>query len=507
MSGGFQCQEVWKAPSVNNTLAQCFINGPHLQSYFLSTPQRIVPCVFGALAILMSVLVLLFYPATILGRYCCGCCGSYRRRPNAGCCCKGEEWDDKEEDEKNDAYSRKSVIGVKAAAFVIFVCSVAATLVTLSGSSKLSLTYGQLFADAVGIIDWGNQKIDTVRNDVMVKDATGVKVLIPPLTDALFTDMHKVTAGFKGQILSFKAALQQYVDSGNIVGLCVSICPLAFLAVTVACAVFDVRKVVLLINSVFHYILILPCGVVGGLLLISSVLFVDASWERTNFLTNGPTAPGILSYWFIPTMEAEVPFKRIRDEVSNAEFLNSKDGCFALRTICSPTAQVYDASAPKVVYKCPGLINEDGSDCSTAVVLSNFINATTMLPGSPVTCINTSSAADCNINRCSDACDDATVKAAATRAKIDADFGAAAKAAYLTSVSQLLNFTLITTEFLNRISVLDSLGNAFIQMGCGLWLFCFFFVAGLIVIFLGQKRFFKLSRQLRVMTDGEPAAA
>ena len=498
---GFGCDKYWKTASASNSIGDCFTQD-HLTYDYLLTADRLTPCIVGAICILIGVLNIVVYPLFMMGRYCCQCCGGSMRRPDA-CCCGEQDWDNRTEDEVNQQYTIGSVICVKGCSIAVTMVSVAAMVLTIIGSGLVVTGYDTAFVNVNSIFDWADEKIAFIKSEMTVPDINGNPTLVPPLTEATFTQVSDLISPFRVQVNDFKKQYEPYVGYSNIGALCLATVPFVSVLITLLCAVFNIRRVVLCINSLFHYIFMIPFGLLGGAFLIVSVVFVDVEAERQKLFVN---EPGILTYYLVPQLEAQSPFKGIEAQVSSAELSASRSACGFMVDICSDTSLVWSLADPKRVYTCSVNASSYTDRCTTFQRVSEIVEKMTILNGSPIGCANVSATEQntkCSMAVCATQCTSDDIKKAATDIVLNLRYATAAVSAFNRAVRPLTSMYGIMIELFSRLTVLKVLADAFILAGVGLCCFTIFFLVDMFVIFRGQKRFFRL---VDVVADSEPMA-
>ena len=87
--------------------------------------------------ILFGCLLLLSCPFVFISRYVCQCCGGFRQRPGH-CCCGGRNWDNRSEEERQEAYSKREVLIVKYATVLLCVAGVGFMVLSMVGALEFS---------------------------------------------------------------------------------------------------------------------------------------------------------------------------------------------------------------------------------------------------------------------------------------------------------------------------------------------------------------------------------
>jgi hypothetical protein len=485
---GFGCEIVWGAGKNATDVASCFTLA-HIQQYLVADAARAASFGFGIIAIAVAALVLLIYPVVQLARYFCGCCGGHRRRPNSSCCCGGKEWDDKTEDEKDDAYSDSEIRNARLCPIFLFLLGIGALILTLHGSSLLLGQFEQLFKEGFQILSWGDDRVTGLRTSVTIYSRQfKAYMLVPPLDQSFFDSTHAVVQTYRDLLSGVKSSVKSYVEAANIVGIVISVVPSVCLAATVAFAMFDMRTFWPLINSVLHFVFVLVYGIIGGVLLVVATLFTDVCAERARFLNN---QTGLGSAYLVPYCDRVAPFAPTKDMVTSTIKLRAASACENTRTICN-SASAFNNAQPDVIYQCG--ISNGTVDCPDVTSMSSKLLGLTMKTNAPVSCTGYTTS-QCTIARCADYCNKASAQFTALLTADQVDFANAANTAYYSQVAPLLDCNGILYKFFTFIESCDGVSVSFLEISIGFILFEFLFVLGIIAICRGQKRFFKRQKK------------
>lgn len=479
----FECEKVWGSPSRNNSVTACLANSTHLQAWALG-PKQVGYVVLFVIPVVCLIIVLLCCPFTVMGRYICKCCGSYRRRPDT-VCCGGSEWDDESPEVKDTAYSVSSIRNTKAAAVIIFAIGLAPLVLAVNGTSLMNVSYTQFFSEALGVISWADGRSAAIR-ELMTVNSTGR--LIEPLTPELFWNMGNTTADFRLQLENAKASADPYISNANIVAICIATIPLLFLVLTVLCAVLDIRTGLPCANVCCHFIFIILYSIGAVVFLIGGFFLGNVCGERDVFLANS-TTPGLISYYLVPVCDHVFPFEQVKTDVTNVIGNQSLKACQNMQTICD-TATTYNSAFPDVVYTC-SITNPQG-DCPDFVAADNIGKAMRLKSGAPVVCENNSIVeTPCTLSLCGQLCNESTIRNNSAKASNNLQQAANGEVAFVVYVEPLLSCARIYTEALRPLAVCNTLASSFFFIGGGFLGYTVLFMAGLIVLWRGQKRFFK----------------
>jgi len=239
-------------------------------------------------------------------------------------------------------------------------------------------------------------------------------------------------------------------------------------------------------------------AIFGCLLLIITVLLGDSCDELDYQLVR---KPGILQWWVVPYCTGEAPFDAYKQQIIDTETQNSIDACTQLDDICSQSS-AFDPAFPDEIFTCPTL--SDPNQCQTLEDVTAVFDSLTIKPGAAGAC----TVPGCTVQNCTTACTSSSTRDTSTNAVNSLDYATRAKRAYVLYLEDLLdcNFIidLVVGAFDDDCRDWETANRT---LGAGAAVYASMFLLGIIVLILGQKRFFSSSeaQEARTPYGGYPA--
>ena len=175
--------------------------------------------------------------------------------------------------------------------------------------------------------------------------------------------------------------------------------------------------------------------------------------------------------------------KEAKKTLSNAESDLAHQACNSLQAYCS-SSESYDSSYSAIAFFCnmsaPG-------NCSDFAGINEIANSARLKAGHPETCGGN---VPCTLDKCAQYCNDTTLRG---HAQTFVDRLADANRVVSTFrrvVLPLLDCNTLIDQIIRNVPVCDHLPNAFGMLGAGFALEGVTLLCGIVVLFLGQKRFF-----------------
>jgi hypothetical protein len=346
---GFLCETGWSAPSPNNSAQACLSSTDHMLNTWFFTVERAVPATFAALCIVACAVLFLVFPVFIVCRYGCHLCGSPKRRPGHGCCDRSPSvWDAKPAHVVDLAYPTGAVLCVKVAAMVVCLLTVLSFIMTMAGGLLCMRLYDTAFQNAFGVLTWAQNKTQYVEQILTIEDAKGNATLVPPLSEQSFADLYLKVEGFRGMLAAVKAEYDPYVRTASIIAIVVASVPMSCILTTAILACCSIRhQAVTLVNAFLHVFFALFYGVLGGILLVFSIIFIDIAGERERFLFN---EAGLISWSLIPLLDSKGYFDAVVQQVDEAETTAAIAGCEGLSAVATNATGVWLSGSPTVFF-------------------------------------------------------------------------------------------------------------------------------------------------------------
>ncbi len=446
--------------------------------------------ILALIPLLLFIIGFFCCPVTTCCRYTCKCCGSYRRRPGHFCC-GGAEWDKATEEEKNDEYlkdGKGSVVRTKAAAVVLLMLGFGALILSLNGTSTLNTSYTDFFTQLKGILAFIKTNSVGVRT-LMTNNKTNT--LVPPLTESFFTDINSKIIEFNTEINDAKSSADPYIENVNLAALVIGVVPIVFLLITVICAVLDIRTCVPCINLCCHCIFFIPYSILAFVFLLFGLFFGNVCGERDLFVADR-TAPGLISLAAVPLCNANLPFETIKSQINAVILDNSLKACDTMQSYCTNASVAYSLTRPQAFFAC-GSLRDPTTQCRDFASANTIIGSLSLLAGAPTACINgTTVLSSCSIALCGDYCTNPTIKNASSTTTNALHFASNGYLSYQLYILPLLDCAALYEVALRPLLVCDPFLTSVFSIGGAFLGFTMFFLAGMVVIWRGQKRFFKL---------------
>jgi hypothetical protein len=491
----FRCDEVFANASASNKPAECF-EGDHA-SKVIFDGDHVGQAILTLVPIIIFALGLLLCPIMTAARYCCGCCGGYRRRPD-GLCCGASQWDQIPEPRKNKAYTRGSIRRTKFCSCILLICAAAAIPVGIAGAARFQTNFDDIFSEVKSVLTWVDGRSNGMRT-LLTINATGE--LIPPLTEELFQDIGKKTIDIRASIQDAKDQVDPFVGETFIGAVIIFALSIMFLLATIGAACANLRRCVLCCNLVFHYLFFILYSIIAVVFLAAGLLVTDVCGERQLFLNN-PSAKGLISLAGVPQCDANFPFERIPGQVTDVIRTQSIAACESMDSICSP-GTTFDSSQPLEVFQCTGLTNAT-QDCETFASANGIASSMELKPSAPgVQCVNDSVVlTPCTLSKCGETCNDATIKNTSQTASTSLSYAANAELAYTVYVQPLLSCRVIYKEMLAPLKSCDPFVDSMFMIGGSALAMQVVFALGIMLLWRGQKRFFDSAEAFNSEDDG-----
>eukprot|EP00759_Apiculatamorpha_spiralis_P058504 PhF_6_TR9223/c0_g1_i1/m.14506 len=466
------CDKKWKGPSDSNSLNDC-----DLQTYFADTYG-----VYVVAPIVLAILMFVVIPIILCARYCCNCCGGFRRSPNGGCC-GGTTWNERPETEKNAHYLATHVTASKIAVIVVLVLGIVGLACCVAGASGIQKAFDDTWSSTDNLITWLQNKVKSMRTKLTRSDGTLVGSLIPGDFDNINKQIENVRSSKNDLKDQFSSLWQPVVTASYVMG----VVPIIAFVTGVILAYCNIRRcgpLVLILLSWFVGTLFWILAFAIGLTNVILVEFCDeVDAQKTK-------APGVMQWYAIPVCNKSIPLSAAKDLVTTAEKVSATAACNALMTTCE-NSDVYNAQAnPSVVYYCP-LAADVPRYCTTfssaTYQIVNVTRAKSTLPRQLCTDVTNT---QCTIAKCSQTCSDGNAKTTSANsisALLDAN---RAFTAFNEDVAPMLDCNALYDKAFEVFSSCSTFVAATTVGRAGLIVYAVGMWCLAITMMFGQKRFF-----------------
>ena len=481
-SRGLRCETNWQGPNSTNDIGQCF-STQHLLDYLL-TPERLTVAIIGALLIFCGFFEFLWCPLFTCFRYCCNCCGGRSRRPD-GCCCGDSDWDDRPEELVNRAYTKSTVYCTKITALVVVALGIASVVITAVGTALLLSMWPLLFQNVQDLINYIVGKVNEIKNGLTVTNDDGSKSLVAGLSLDMFKPMDDLVQNLAQQLYSLRQQGDPYIQQAADYSLIAVYVPIIVFLLTLACMIFNIRSIIPIINNFLCWIIVLIFGLIGGVFVILSIIFVDIEAERQKVISG---EPGIINWYLIPMIEQLNVVGTLESTVRTLEASQSYAACNQFAKVCVSDSTTWSYLTPSVIFHCNITA---ATNCTTIAEVGWAMASLTVLNGSPFGCSNVSSqVGQCTLPICAETCNQTDTKALAkTAVKVLSDASAAANVFY-NIILPFLNVKNLFKAVFGYLTVFQVLSDSTQLVGAGFSIYAATFLVNMVVMFRGQKRFF-----------------
>lgn len=495
----FNCDKVWTGPSANNDVMEC------AQKQDVSLWQY--GLVVIAIPAVMLGFLILFYPPFFFLRQCCNLCGGRHRQPGYCCTRNPKLWDEQDKEGRvkktteNAAYSDEQICRVRVFAFLTFMGTVFVLVFMVNSVSELRTAATDLWEKFLDqTLLYFLDQYDELQLTLASRVENGRAVeYIPPITFDTLRDVDNFMGIFRQVSKSYNEDYKDVVTVQVRIALTVfAVLPFLFIMLTPLYASLNrclsfwpacTTCVYFFLGILYSLVAILFFTV--GLLTNSMCGEVEAYHAQE---------PGIMNWYVIPQCEQARVFDSFGTSLNSAQGLYATEYCKALTTICDSTP-AYNPLTPKLVYVCDWDNSTASSRCpnfSDATVAGNSLTA--KVGAQPCG----SNPSGCNVTVCASNCTDSGVQHAASDAAIQLSRSNKFRLAYviiqpwLNCGSVVSRGIIAMTENCQQVS--DTTWKVGIASVVGTFLFC----VGIVILFKGQKLFFKKSadREQRAPTDG-----
>ena len=480
----FECEKVWSRPSKDNSITTCVGTASHIQELALD-PGRSPYSSGIVVSLLILIFMLLCCPFVTIMRYVCRCCGSYRRRP--GAFCGGAEWDEAPEAVKRAGYDERCRKVAVILPWVVLIVCVAPMGVLLRGADTIKVSYDGIFDDVGGLATYMENKLAAIRTGMSDKYGR----LIPFLQQSYFDSGNDLVSSLRGSLRSSKSSFESYVTLARTVAIVIGIIPMVFFALNVIASCCHIRRILPLINSFFMLILVIVYGIVAFVLFVIALLLRDTCDEVG--VWNANHRPGLFSWYVQPLCDSVAPFEKMRDQIDGIERDAAKLACDGLMAICNSSANAtWNSNNSNVIFECFDLTNST-ANCTTFAAVTAIVGRASVMPTAAAQLSNFScSGSPCTVRNCSESCTPTSIQTSANSSITNMDYADQAFRTFTTHVRPLLDCGNVMDVALGSFSSCEKIQLSTYYIAVGALLFEFLAAVSVVVIWIGQKRWFEV---------------
>eukprot|EP00759_Apiculatamorpha_spiralis_P058508 PhF_6_TR9223/c0_g1_i5/m.14510 len=482
------CDKKWKGPSDSNSLNDC-----DLQTYFADTYG-----VYVVAPIVLAILMFVVIPIILCARYCCNCCGGFRRSPNGGCC-GGTTWNERQETEKNAHYLAVHVTGSKLAVGLVLILGIVGLACCVAGATTLQKAYDDTWSSTDNVITWLQGKVKSIRTKVTKPDGT----YITGIDASYFDNVNKQIEDLRSSKSDLKDQASKIWDPVVQASFVLGVVPILMFVMGIVFALCNIRRCGPLSLIILAWIIgtlfwILAFGVgLTNVVLIEVCDEVDAQKTKS---------PGVMQWYAVPLCNKNVPLDSAKKSVVDAERQNAIAACNTVLSYCENSDVYNPAVNSQLVFYCPFAANTTAS-CPTfanaADQIGKFTRVKLSVPTSQCTDVNN---ANCTVSKCSQTCSNTDLKNAfASGLAILGDAGRAL-AAFNEDVAPMLDCNVLYDKAFEVFSECSQFVSSTTTVRAGLIIYAIASFLLAFVMMLGQKRFFPVAEAGSLQTVGTQPA-
>lgn len=469
------CENYWTMPSSDNSVEDCVKNQDRQSQW---TQWLWIP----ALPALVFAIVLVFYPIVFFCRQCCNLCGGRRRQPGVCCRCKSE-WDQKSETEKDRAYTASDHCCVKCPAFVLCILSLGVIITIVRGASEAESANAYLLEDVQkNTIDTFDAISDQLR--VLLSNySMSPPAYYAPVTSDTFDSISSMTGYFQDGYDTHVNDYQKYVTNAIRIGMnCLGVIPFVFfILLPIYASKNKCRRFWPCCTTCVYFFFAIVFSLLGVLFLLLAVAFDTSSGEVSRQFAR---KPGVFQWYVKPYCVQQAFFDSMVDGFATSEVDYASSFCEALTKNCS-SSTTYDSNNPDDNFVCTVTSVNFASVCTSYTAALSVLNNMVAKTGSPA-------CTSCSFASCSSSCSTATQR---QTAKESMYLYVASRAFYQ---AQEAASDLLDCDYLLDLGALSvnrgcpALRMSFFLIGFGCFFAGLLFSIGIIILFRGQKVFYKL---------------
>lgn len=418
-------------------------------------------------------------------RYCCQCCGGSRQRPD-NCCCGSSVWDQKPEQERFAAYSRFSIRVTKLATVLLAIAAVVSVGVSYSGAGDFGKGLDSLSDGFSANIAWIRSIITDLKNGIRRDDGTY------PM------DMTKIY-DIENRLDSTDRDYQRnYKDHRNIskditYGLgYATIIPCVFLMMALLPAACNIRICIPALLIMFYFLLAFVYLFAGSLFYLINVP-VNMVCDEVTLQTN--RQPGVMQWYVIPKCKRDGPLETARSRLDTAESNAAADACNSLRSYCDEYTMYGGGSTRPFYCKMTYPAN-----CSDFAGINEVARTARIKDGYSESCGGNS---PCTVAKCASYCTDSVLKSRSLQFNNSLSDANRVMSTVRRVVYPWLDCNTLVDKILQNVPVCDKFPKGFDQLGFACSFAGFLLLGGIIVLFMGQKRFINPDKYNDVYLNGD----
>ncbi|CUG07335.1 membrane-associated protein, putative [Bodo saltans] len=373
---------------------------------------------------------------------------------------------------------------VKTPAFIICIASVGVIISIIRGASAADQGNSYLVADvqekAIDVISGLSDQIKTV----LTNTSSNPSSYYSPVNDSTFSSVDNIIEKFQDGYNTYVNDYQTYVTNAIRIGMnCLGAVPFVFfILLPIYASKDDCRRIWPWCTTCIYFVFAVVFSLLGVVFLFLAVAFQTSNGEIQRQYAR---EPGVFQWYVKPYCQDQSAFSDMITGFNTAEQQYASSFCQALTQNCSSGA-AYDSTTPDINFVCDGLTSTNyASVCTSFATATSVLGAMVVKTGSP-------------------ACTSCTFSTCSTQCATDSERSSATTTMYLFAATAGFNRAGSIASPLNDCNYLLDIGANAVSRGCpqlrdssylvgfGCFAAGILFSAGIVVLFRGQKVFYKL---------------
>jgi hypothetical protein len=467
------CTTTW-APNQVATDFEC--NDAEVKDWLIvNLPACVVPAVLGIIVFFMC-------PFFFCGRYVCGCCGGSTQRPGH-CCCGGEQWDGKPEEELLEAYSLREVCLTRWIAVAVVAFPVTYIALCFAGAGSIIAGVDDIRDGSKSLVKWVMDDVTRVANALQNDDGS-----YPSQFSSFESEYNDINTR-SAEVIDNWFESSYVGDFKFYTGLLgfPTIIPAIFMVLGVAMALCRIRQCVPMMSTFFLFLFSLPFGMCATVFFLVNLPYTVFCNEIDAQLTK---QPGVFQNYVIPQCNDFNPARLVDDSLDNVEKTASKEACNQMRTVCD-SSSTYSGFGD-IIWQC------DSRVCNTVEDVNEVLGNMTLKIGAPNPCNNNIIAQpgdNCTMSLCKTQCTGQLQEFAENAVTA---INIARRVLHAWSASLVLqewkNCNTFIDHILSSLKLCGGIPTGIRMLAAGFLLVVIGNIAGIIMFTLGSKRFFDRDR-------------
>lgn len=472
------CEKFWAGPSNDNSIEDCLKDQNREEQW---TKWLWIP----ALPALVFVIVFVFYPIVFVCRQGCNLCGGRRRQPGVCCTCDEKEWRYKSTAEKDAHYTPHDHCVVKTPAFIVCILSVGVIIAIIRGASEADKANSYLLEDVkkstISTLSGLSDQVKTALTN------TTSGTYYSPVDSSTFKSVDDIIQKFQDGYNKYVDDYETYVTNAIRIGMnCLGAVPFAFfLLLPIYASRDNCRRIWPWCTTCIYFVFAIVFSLLGVVFLVLAVGFQTSNGEINRQYAR---EPGVFQWYAKPYCQAEDAFSSMIEGFATAEQQYAADFCQALTQNCS-SGTTYNSGTPEINFVCDGLTSSNyASVCTSYSTAAAVLGGMVVKTGSPA-------CTSCTFSTCSTDCATSEQQSSATTTM------------YLFAATLGFNSAGSIASPLKDCDYILDLGADSVKRGCpalrdssylvgfGCFGAAVLFSVGIVVLFKGQKVFYKKRSQ------------